>query len=67
MLVLAAFGFMLAGFALYLRSAIVALNKDVRLLLDRQAGLRDRMDAIDSEQSALRAYMEALRTTGDDR
>jgi hypothetical protein len=56
---------MFFAFALYMRSAIVSLNKDLRLLLDRQAELRAHMAAIDSEQAALRSYMEALQTTGD--
>lgn len=48
MLVLAAFGLMLAAFALYLRSAIVALNKDMRAILDQQADTRARLAALET-------------------
>ena len=58
--VLVAFGLMLMGFALYLRSAIVSLNKDMRAILDNQSALRDRCAAIEAEQ----AHILAL-TKGD--
>lgn len=64
-LALAAVALMVAAFGLYMRHAIVTLNKDLRVLLDRQVELRERLAGIDREQAALRTYMEALQTTGD--
>lgn len=62
MLVLSAFGLALMAFALYLRSAIVSLNKDLRAILDAQAAFRGRLSDIADEHAAIKARIDALYT-----
>jgi hypothetical protein len=48
-LVNVAVGLSLAAFALYFRAAVVSLNRDMRAILDGQAGIRARLDALEAK------------------
>jgi hypothetical protein len=46
-LIVALAGGLVAGVALWMRFAIVSVNKDMRAILDGQAAIRERLDALE--------------------
>jgi len=53
-------GVLIVGTALWMRAAIVSLNKDMRAILDAHATIRGRLGDIVDEHAAIQARINAV-------